>query len=244
MQDIDHWEKYKKIWHIVKVPLRPSQEFCDIYSFLMFEYKKRLLIGNTIELSSLDFDKICIEKFTCENTDRTTFVNSSWLNLPFKENSFDAVYGDGFINLIDKNQLHEFVSGIHKILRKDGIFVSRVFCLPQNINSLNSLEYFKNNFGLFKFGLMCSDFFIKDTCSENQILFNDVLSVFNNNFNREEFDTEDLKTIDIYYKSIKTIMFFSDYIIKKYFENLFSIKKYTVKDHGTFLSCFYVFEKK
>ena len=123
------------------------------------ESKKALVLGatpeirdilkeNNYEITIIDINTEMILAMTSllktKNPDEI-FVKANWLNNPLADNYFDVVVGDAILPNIPLKDRTQLLSKINRLLKPNGIFITRAFCVPdkkpfKNVDEI--LEYF------------------------------------------------------------------------------------------------------
>ncbi len=88
-----------------------------------------------LDLTIIDQNREMIEKMTSimKEKGRENIVIGNWLSMPFKENTFDLVLGDGVSNNISYGETNAFFKEINRVLKKDGIMLLREAALNDTI---------------------------------------------------------------------------------------------------------------
>jgi SAM-dependent methyltransferase len=79
-----------------------------------------------------------IERVWPGDTERRRAILGDWTELPFEDCSFDAVIGDGSLNSAPE-VMEQVVSEINRVLRPDGRAAFRMFCSPEQEESLAAI---------------------------------------------------------------------------------------------------------
>lgn len=58
------------------------------------------------------------------------FVKSNWLDNPLASNYFDVIAGDAVLPNIPWDKRQDLISEVRRLLKPDGIFLTRAFCVP------------------------------------------------------------------------------------------------------------------
>lgn len=145
MKNYQRYSKFVEDWKKIRFPARPSEEEMPIFDKLIRSHtgKKLLILGSTPELRDLGFKNQL--KVTCAdiNTDMLEgmkqlmqFPNNSeelvkcdWLNMPFENNSFDLVFAEQSINIIEVEHFGEFLNEVKRVMKKEGKFVLKSIVL-------------------------------------------------------------------------------------------------------------------
>ncbi len=95
-----------------------------------------LVLDNQMNLAILDQNKEIINKMTLlmknKNSGLEKAVTGSWLKMPFTDNSFDLVLGDGVSNNIEYDKQNDFFNEIKRVLKKGGIMLLREGALKKD----------------------------------------------------------------------------------------------------------------
>ena len=57
-------------------------------------------------------------------------IKANWLDNPLSDNYFDVVVGDAVLPNIPRNKRLHLLSEVRRLLKPDGIFLTRAFCVP------------------------------------------------------------------------------------------------------------------
>lgn len=134
MNSIDYWDLRSKTWReTVIFPLVPSNfEYINLYPYLI-DCKKILVLGNTPALQQFKDREITVVDFSqgmidsCK-TSNINYVMGNWLDLPFKNDTFDAIIGDGCLTLLEyPNEYQRLFKNVYQCLKPGGKFIMRVF---------------------------------------------------------------------------------------------------------------------
>lgn len=74
-------------------------------------------------------------------------VRANWLENPLADNYFDVVVGDAVLPNVPWEERSRLLSEVKRVLKADGIFLTRAFCVPDEKSFSNVeaiLEYFSN----------------------------------------------------------------------------------------------------
>ena len=160
------WKAIAEMWNTYFTsPSRISEDESDKYgewlSYYADESKKVLLLGVTPEIRDILAEIGC--KVTCvdineemiaamnslkeaENPDEEV-INENWLDNSLEKNNFDIVIGDAVLPNVNWEDREELLSEVKRVLKAEGLFITRAFCVPvekrfENIHEL--LEEFSN----------------------------------------------------------------------------------------------------
>lgn len=148
MENYERYSKFINDWKKIRFPARPSEEEMPIFDELIvpFSGKNMLILGATPELRDLGFkNKINV---TCAdlNADmlegmkqlmqhkddkeiKEQLVKCDWLSMPFEDESFDVVFAEQSINVIETTKWYGFLKEVKRVLKKDGTFVLKSIVL-------------------------------------------------------------------------------------------------------------------
>lgn len=145
------WQQVAYMWNnYFTVPSRISRQEVEKYRKWLGEINKDkkplkgLVLGATPELRDalLDFGykvysiDINLDMFLAmdeliENKNPTeVLIKSNWLDSPLAENYFDVVLGDAVLPNIPWDDRPRLLAEIKRLLKPDGVFLTRAFCVP------------------------------------------------------------------------------------------------------------------
>ena len=145
MENYQRYSKFVEDWKKARFPARPSEEEMPIFDNLMQGYigKKLLILGSTPEFRDLGF-KLKLN-VTCAdiNTDmlegmkqlmqfpnnNEALVKCDWLNMPFENKTFDLVFAEQSINIIEVKHFGKFLNEVKRVMKDDGKFVLKSIVL-------------------------------------------------------------------------------------------------------------------
>ena len=176
------WELQARQWSRIKPPLRPSaedviwaQEAVDRCQMRCGGMLRAMVLGATAELASLQWSAdsevtgldlsspmltgVWLAAPTAPG--RRLAVEGNWLQMPFPEESFDLVFGDGSFSLVRQSEGSLLSSKIQRVLRRGGMLSLRAFIRPDIAKPPATvwqelLAGRIGNFGIFKFRLLMS----------------------------------------------------------------------------------------
>lgn len=151
------WKKIAQTWKNFSDNSRPSkQNIKDFERFILpvlqKDHPKVLVMGSTPELrdmlarhsnvavTTLDANQEMTKAMTelmTEKTDREEWVKGDWLDMPFEDNTFDAVVADYIKGNIPFKKQSLLYKQIARVLKPDGIFVERMFSRFPHSKTLN-----------------------------------------------------------------------------------------------------------
>src|SRR3989338_10183176 len=147
------WKRLANRWErFYRPPCRPSKSAIEIYKKFMKQGimpkgKKPcvLILGSTPELRTLAHSMGCTvlvadinEEFHyamssfVESASQERFIESDWRNLPLNNASIDIVLGDVVIQNIEFAAQDKFLQEMQRILRTNGLFISKMEVLPND----------------------------------------------------------------------------------------------------------------
>ena len=153
----DFMDKYEKLyWSPGKPTLKEKEIFKRFLKELKANDSKGLVLGATpamrealaeldIEITLIDASQIIIDAMTrlIEHDRKETKIVGDWLNMPFKDSTFDFVLGDLVLgNLSGKNK-QNFLKEIKRVLKPTGYFIHRFFYIPDNWKPIPTEETFE-----------------------------------------------------------------------------------------------------
>lgn len=156
------WSRYAQGWSDRCSPWRPSQGDIDIYQMLA---KKKLsgqalLLGATPELRDLIAQSggkitlidICPEMINAaskflrySNPENENWIIADWCEMPFSSDYFDLVIGDFMWWLLSSPRQKILRDQIARILKPEGVFVSRIHFCDRTRAGQNIEDIIKNN---------------------------------------------------------------------------------------------------
>jgi ubiquinone/menaquinone biosynthesis C-methylase UbiE len=161
----DPWKVYADRYRdLYWAPGKPTEQerkiffkfFKDCLKLCKTEKPKALVLGATPsvrdELAKLDVDVTLLDlnpvmvkamnKLVTHNK-QEKYVKGSWLDIPFKEGTFDIVAGDLVVGNIDLKNNDKFVKEVSRVLKPHGFWIHRIFWIPDNWVKLSVEEILK-----------------------------------------------------------------------------------------------------
>jgi SAM-dependent methyltransferase len=131
------WEERSKNWNSGP-PLVPNYEVIDYLKSQIDSDANILVLGVTREfyqafnyVTAVDREPAMIERVWLGNTSNKHAILANWLTVDLPSNYFDAVLGDGSINmLVDTKEIQAVVDRCREWLRPNGKFICRMFTRP------------------------------------------------------------------------------------------------------------------
>ena len=143
------WKAIAEMWNTYFTqPSRVSKDESDKYKEWLSKYadpsKNILLLGVTPEiresLAGLNCNVTCIDinKEMISAMDSVLKVknpleeilNENWLDNSLPDNSFDIVIGDAVLPNVAWEEREKLLTEVKRILKPDGLFITRAFCVP------------------------------------------------------------------------------------------------------------------
>jgi hypothetical protein len=130
------WQKQAAQWSRIGSPLRPCAE--DVANFrqgIGTHLGRCLLLGVTPELSSLSPSMSAIDNSEAMIralwNNESSAIQGNWLDLPFGENSFETIVGDGCMTLLTYPSQYVTLSRqLNNVLSPQGKVALRLFVSP------------------------------------------------------------------------------------------------------------------
>lgn len=152
MKNYDRYNKFVEQWKNYTFPARPSPEELIIFNDLMANNKgkKLLILGSTPEFRDLgarnNLKVTCadinsnmynaMKKIMSEVNKSEGFVECSWFDMPLKTSSFDLIFAEQSMNIVDTEKFGDFLNETRRVLKPEGIFV---------LKTLHHHEFSKDN---------------------------------------------------------------------------------------------------
>ena len=136
-------------WSKITEPAIPSKneiQFIREYisnNYLAQHEFKVLILGSTPRLRDLLSEFQNCKVFLCDinpemtfamtellkraNPENETWVKASWLDMPLRDDEFDFVLGDFTYDNVPFEFHEQFMSEVHRVLKKDGVYLGRYF---------------------------------------------------------------------------------------------------------------------
>jgi SAM-dependent methyltransferase len=145
------WRTLAGQWDLLGSPVRPCAEDIRIVEEMlatetgllgMPAKKRTLLLGVTPEIAaarwSQEVELLAVERVRAMidlvwpgDTDSRQAICADWLHVPFPDESFDLVIGDGCLTPVGfPDELSRLLASVHRRLRRDGYLMLRLFCRP------------------------------------------------------------------------------------------------------------------
>jgi len=141
------WRHFAAVFDKLGAPLRPSAgDVAHVRRAIAGRDGKVLLLGVTPELSVLGRELIAVDisprmiaGVWPGDGDHRRAILGDWTKLPFDNSTFDAVIGDGSLNSAPE-ALDPLLREIRRVLSPAGTAVFRVFCSPEEPETLLSIQ--------------------------------------------------------------------------------------------------------
>ncbi|MCK5473884.1 MAG: class I SAM-dependent methyltransferase [Candidatus Aenigmarchaeota archaeon] len=160
------WKQIANMWNVYFTPpSRISREEAEKYNGWLKQKKDNcnaetaLVLGATPEIRDIltkfnfkttivDINQEMIEAMNSllktKNPDEVIVV-SNWIETHLKSGQFDVVIGDAVLPNIPWDKRDLLLSEIHRLLKSNGVFITRAFCIPKE-NKIKNLENLLNKF--------------------------------------------------------------------------------------------------
>lgn len=133
-----HWAERSQHWGTLGPPLTPNQEVIDGFTSLVPTDKKILMLGVTPQIANtynyvtaVDFSPSMIERVWPGDTPTKRAFEDNWLTVDLADEQFDAVMGDGSINMVGyPNDIRSLFERAYRWLKPGGTFAMRFFTRP------------------------------------------------------------------------------------------------------------------
>ena len=135
-----HWADRSRNWTQSQPPLRPNQEIIDYFTSLAPADSNIVLLGVTTEITraynnvtAVEREPAMIDNVWLGNTETKRAILENWLTVPLPNNTFDAILGDGSLNMLSgPGQITEFINRAMPWLKPDGKIICRMFTRPDS----------------------------------------------------------------------------------------------------------------
>lgn len=132
-----HWEERSKNW-TSGPPLTPNEEVIDYLKSQIAFDANILVLGVTKQfyqafdyITAVDQEPAMIERVWLGDTDTKHAVLANWLTVDLPDNNFDAILGDGSLNmLVTPKDILTVVDHCREWLTPNGQFICRMFIRP------------------------------------------------------------------------------------------------------------------
>ena len=132
------WADRSLTWGSSGPPLIPNQEVIDCFTSLVPPDSNILMLGATQEIykaydniTAVDREQVMIDRVWLGDTDTKHIKLDNWLTVDLPSNHFDAVLGDGSINMLTyPYEVEAIVDRCMNWLKPGGRLVCRMFTRP------------------------------------------------------------------------------------------------------------------
>lgn len=134
-----HFHNLSNRWEALDLPLRPRAPVPDLLKALIPQGAKRMLILGVTpdfaelapDITALDTSEIMIAQVWPGDNDSRRAVLGDWRAMPFEDEAFDIVVGDGALTLLSfPNGVDDVLAEVRRVTRKDGVAIVRTFIAP------------------------------------------------------------------------------------------------------------------
>jgi ubiquinone/menaquinone biosynthesis C-methylase UbiE len=133
-----HWAARSQHWGKIGPPLQPNQEVIDAFTALIPVDKRILMLGVTpqianayTDVTAVDFSPSMIEHVWPGNTETKHAYEDNWLTVGIEDEQFDALLGDGSINMVGyPHEIKFMFERSYRWLKPGGTFAMRFFTRP------------------------------------------------------------------------------------------------------------------
>lgn len=148
-----HFRNLATEWDRLSLPLRPRAPVPGMLRQLIPDTAQRMLIlGVTPEfadlapdITALDHSEAMIAQVWPGDNDMRRAVLGDWANMPFDDDTFDIVVGDGSLTLLPyPDGIHAVLAEIRRVTRQDGRAILRTFIAPDVGLSDNDMMAYAN----------------------------------------------------------------------------------------------------
>jgi len=131
------WEERSKNW-ANKPPMVPNYEVIDYLKSQIDNDSDVLVLGVTQQfyqafdnVTAVDREPAMIERVWLGDTDTKHAILDNWLTVDLPDNNFDAILGDGSLNmLVNSKEIQTVVDRCREWLAPNGKFICRMFIRP------------------------------------------------------------------------------------------------------------------
>lgn len=140
MKDVkSHFKNLAQQWGALSLPLRPRSPVPETLKALLPETaEKVLMLGVTPDyadlapdLTALDHSDVMVDQVWPGDSDHRRAIIGRWADMPFADNSFDAVIGDGSLSMVYfPSGMDQVLTEVRRVLRKGGTAMFRIYTSP------------------------------------------------------------------------------------------------------------------
>lgn len=160
------WQQVAYAWkNYFTVPSRISPQEIKKYTEWLREINKGkkpfkgLVLGSTPELRdalsdsgyllhSIDINSdmfLAMDELLKNKNPNEVLIKANWLNNPLADNYFDVIVGDAILPNIPWNERSHLLLEVKRLLKPNGIFLTRAFCVPDK-KPFSSIEEILEHF--------------------------------------------------------------------------------------------------
>jgi SAM-dependent methyltransferase len=133
-----HWAERSRTWGRNGPPLQPNPEVVDCFTSLVPADSNIMLMGVTTQITAaytnvtaVEREPAMIENVWLGNSDTRRAILENWLTVDFPDNTFDAILGDGSLNMLSEpGQVNAFITRALPWLKPNGKIICRMFTRP------------------------------------------------------------------------------------------------------------------
>ena len=131
------WDDRSKNW-TSGPPLTPNEEVIDYLKSQIAFDANILVLGVTKQfyqafdnITAVDRESVMIDRVWLGDTDTKHAILNDWLTVDLPDNNFDAILGDGSLNmLVNPKDIQKVVDHCREWLTPEGKFICRMFIRP------------------------------------------------------------------------------------------------------------------
>lgn len=143
-----HWADRSRNWTQSRPPLRPNQEIIDYFISLAPADSNIVLLGVTTEITraynnvtAVEREPAMIDNVWLGNTETKRAILDNWLTVDLTANTFDAILGDGSLNMLSSpGQITAFIERAMPWLKPNGQLICRMFTRPDTPITMERLH--------------------------------------------------------------------------------------------------------
>ena len=143
-----HWSHYASHWQQLGPPLRPQAAVIECVNSLIGPSDARcLLLGATVEYAerrpgivAMDATLPMLAAIWRGSDPSRAAIQADWTRMPVGPHTFSHVLCDGSLNAVPTSQLSVVLRELQRILVPDGTLIARVFCRPEDAESMAMIE--------------------------------------------------------------------------------------------------------
>ena len=143
-----HWAERSRTWGRNGPPLQPNQEVIDCFTSLVPADSNIMLMGVTTQITAaytnvtaVEREPAMIENVWLGNTSTKQAILENWLTVSLPDNTFDAILGDGSLNMLTgPGQITTFINRALPWLKPNGQIICRMFTRPDTSVTMERLH--------------------------------------------------------------------------------------------------------